>query len=785
MAANNIFTIECSDLPDDVVVVAFRGREALSEPYAIEIGLHTGDAMFNHDDAVLSPATLRFNLGGNAQPYHYHGVLASVELLHEHEGKMLYRCVLVPKLWQLTLTRHSNVWTDTSIDAVIKDVLEWSGLSSDDFELRIDETYDPREIIIQYKESNFAFISRWMERVGMFYFFEQGDSGEKLVIVDGKSYDDPTSGPTVQYSPAAEGDEMAAEAFSTFSSKSRALPANVELWDYDYLNPTLDVKGAHPVATSGGVGEIACYGDDNFLTPGDGDKLAKVRAEQYLATQKVFGGRGRVFHLHAGFPFTLEEHPRSDFCDKNYLITAIDFQGNQGVEGGLGLGMLNIDIDEVYISETTAILDGVQFRAPSRAPWPRIEGYESATVCGEADSEYAQLDDHGRYRVRIKFDESDLGDGKASCWVRQQQPYGGTNEGFHFPLVKNTEVLLWFMGGDCDRPVIAGVAPNVLTQSPVPVNNHTKNVIQTINLNLIEIEDNSDNMYMYFYCPIENTWIHMGVLNEEWNLIINTEGHVHFNFVGLQLIDIQQTLTENVTLDVTFNYDANWYVNLKTNWEVTIAEGDWILKVNTGDVNWTVMGDWIGIIMGDVKFMVLGDVIYTIMGDQKTVIMGDQVETILGDQNHTIIGDQNITICGKQNVNVTSDWKWNVLGHEIQMKASNSTEITVGVKNEVFIGSKTGVHVGSATDIFVGGKTEIFVGQKQAIAIAGEMAMFIGMKMELKAAIEMSIFAALYLQAGASVTIKAVGGLDLEVAGGPKMDVGSINLRTGAITLET
>src|SRR4029077_9582783 len=127
----------------------------------------------------------------------------------------------------------------------------------------------------------------------------------------------------------------------------------------------------------------------------------------------------------------------------------------------------------------------------SDTPWPRIYGFENGTICGAAESEDAQIDDHGRYNVKFKFAESNLKDGKASTWVRMLQPHGGGIEGWHFPLRKGTEVLFTFLGGDPDRPVIAGVVPNALTPSPVTSANHTTNVIQTGGRNRIELEDSA------------------------------------------------------------------------------------------------------------------------------------------------------------------------------------------------------------------------------------------------------------------------------------------------------
>jgi type VI secretion system secreted protein VgrG len=773
--AENLFSISSDALPSDAHVVAFKGSEGLSELYAFEIGILTGDATFNQDDAVLARATLTINLGDEGEPQSFHGVFAAFELVQDYLGRFLYRGVLVPKLWQLTLTKHSNVWVDESIDDIITQVLEWSGLTSDEFSLRLEGSYDKRDFVAQYKESNYAFISRWMEREGMFFFFEHGSDKETMVIVDKKPFDEGTDPQRARYVPLSEGDTMALEAFNTFRCKSSALPAKVELWDYDYLNPTLDVRGAASASPTG-VGEIACFGDDNFLTPNVGNHLAKIRAEEILAKKKVFHARGRVFHMRSGSPFVLEEHPRPDFADKKYLVTHVKHVGNQSTTAEQIQQILEIDQADEYICEVRAIPADIQYRSPDRFPWPRIEGYESATVCGEADSEYAQIDDHGRYKVRIKFDESDLGDGKASAWVRMQQPYGGTNEGFHFPLIKNTEVLLWFMGGDPDRPVIAGVVPNAQTPSPVVNNNHTTNIIQTVNLNLIEIEDTRNEQYIYVYCPVENTFIHMGVLNADFNLILNTEGHAHFNFGGLQVIDVALTLTENVTLDVTFNYDANWICNVKADNNITI-DGDLNLVV-AGDVNWQIGGDWNVVIAGDnnlqiggdQNIQIAGDLNVDVGGDNNTIIAGDQNLTIAGDQNVNITGDQNVTINGKQNIDVTSDWKWNVLGHEIKIKSANSTELTVGLKNEAFIGIKN--------SLFVGGQMNATLAMMMELKAAMAMSLTLGMFLNMKGSMELNLTAGANIAIDAGLKLGIHGGAAISLFGGVKFQLeGGIELK--------
>jgi type VI secretion system secreted protein VgrG len=186
--------------------------------------------------------------------------------------------------------------------------------------------------------------------------------------------------------------------------------------------------------------------------------------------------------------------------------------------------LTGIASDRPYGVEVTAIPAKVQFRAESKTAWPRIYGYENGTICGPVESEYAQIDEDGRYNVKFKFDESDLKNGKASTWVRMLQPHGGGIEGWHFPLRKGTEVVFTFLGGDPDRPVIAGVVPNAHTPSPVVRANHTTNVIQTGGRNRLELEDKAGHQRITLQTPYANTRLRMGAPNSHYNLILATDG---------------------------------------------------------------------------------------------------------------------------------------------------------------------------------------------------------------------------------------------------------------------
>jgi len=519
----DLFTIRSSALPETTTVAGFQGTEGISRLYALELYLFVGAEGQQLDlaDVVGTKATLQIDRQDDRPPFVFHGIFAAFELLHETDERSLFRATLVPQLWHLTKTRHSRIFTDMSVPEILREVLEEGGLNSDDFAFELLDRYPPQEHVCQYQESSFDFICRWMEREGMYFYFRHGEVSEQLVITDNRSFHPELDEKGVRFFALGGSDVTAKEALSTFTCKHQALTGGVRLRDYDYGRPTLDVSGSAAVSRVG-LGEINVHGG-RFFSPEEGKRLAAIRAEELLAREVVYRGSGNALHLRSGYRFKLREHPRAAF-DMEYLAIAVEHQGNQAIHAPVLRALTGIEGSEVYRVEVQAIPAKVQFRAESRAPWPRIYGSENGTICGPAESEYAQIDEAGRYRVKFNFDESDLKDGKASTWVRMLQPHGGSVEGWHFPLRKGTEVLFTFLGGDPDRPVIAGVVPNLLTPSPVTRGNHTTNVIQTGGRNRFELEDKAGQERITLQTPYCDTMLRMGAPNAGHNMILRTDG---------------------------------------------------------------------------------------------------------------------------------------------------------------------------------------------------------------------------------------------------------------------
>jgi len=614
----DVFTIHSSALPKGTRVVGFRGAEGISRLYAFEIHLTLGpdeaDA-FELSSAVGAKGSLVLDRQDGRPPFSFHGIFSEIAFVHhQQDGRALVRAVLVPRLWRLTQTHHSRIFTQQSIPDIIKKTLEDGGLTSADYSLHLSEQYPPEEHVCQYRESNFDFISRWMEREGIYYFFEQGDDGEKLIIADNKSAHDDLVSTPVRFFALAGADATAEECLQTFVCRHRSLPASVRLKDHDYAKPALDVSGSAPVSKTG-LGEISVHGA-RFFTPQAGKRLAQLRAEEILAREQVLTGSGSAFYLRAGYTFSLQDHPRSSF-DAKYLVTEVEHYGNQGASTPELRRLTGLALDEVYHVDVTAIPAAVQFRAEGRTAWPRIYGTEHGIIDGEAESEYAQLDDHGRYAVRFAFDESDLGDGKASTRVRMMQPHGGGVEGWHFPLRKGTEVLFTFLGGDPDRPVIAGVVPNAHTPSPVTKANHTRNVIQTGGRNRFEIEDKHGFERITLSTPHSNSMIRMGSPNADHNMIIRTDGHTLLDAGADWDVTVGNDLSEYVAGLADETYQGP---HVTQSWSTRTIE---------------IGGPYYQTCHSSVVRKVYAGASTTVNGDESLTVQGNQSLTVAGSVHHT------------------------------------------------------------------------------------------------------------------------------------------------------
>ncbi|MCI5166314.1 MAG: type VI secretion system tip protein VgrG [Candidatus Electrothrix sp. GM3_4] len=687
------FTSKATD-KDSFAVVSFKGFEAISKPYQFEIVLVSEKTDIDPLQVLQNPALFTIHRD-NEQDVIFNGILIQFEETQEFNGYLFFKAVLTPKLQWLSLTHHNQVFLDQKAWEIMEAALKDGGLVSGiDFEFRLKNKYQPFEYICQYDESHLNFIARWAEREGIYYFFEQTEQGEKVVFTDTNiSQTDLLLGKDLTYHPQSGLDSLhTKEVVRNFLCKHSLLPQKIFLKDYNYRKPSLAMEGSAEVDLDG-RGENYIYGE-HFPTPEEGDRLAKIRAEELLCRKSLFFGKSSVPFIVPGFTFDLQEHYQKIY-NRKYLITDVNHEGHQ--TGYLISGMTAVlehrDEQMFYSNTFTAIYSDAQFRAERTAVKPKISGTINAKIDAATSGQYAELDDQGRYKVILPFDRSGRSSGKASAWCRMMQPYSGADYGMHFPQHKGGEVLLTFIDGDPDRPIIAGAVPNPETKTPVTTGNQTKCVVRTGGGNQIHTEDEDGKQSLKLYSPTENSEIRIGAPDPDDSpgIRIFTEANEDVVVEGERKLtvdkDNKETIKGKETIEIT--QDRTKTVNGKEKIFVkkkqeSYIKGGRVMQVSTG---------------GDTTTIYDGQN-HTVHGDRTVTIHGKETRIDEGHE-HTINGDRTFTVTGKQTRTIASEedfWQ----GPKKDFHGGLKNEIFIGEKNSLTIASDNAIKIASVLDIFLG-----------------------------------------------------------------------------------
>ncbi|AGP41812.1 type VI secretion system Vgr family protein [Sorangium cellulosum] len=462
--------IELAGLSSDVLQLnSLSGREAISQLFAFDVEVACpNEAAVDGQAFAGESVALVFERDG-VELRRIHGMVAEV---HDRLATLLdhraYRLRIVPRAHRLTLVETTEITMNKAVPEIIKQKLELVGLSGSDVDFRLMGSYPQREFSVQYQETDFAFICRLAEHVGISFFFEHQDGQDTMVFTDDASGFKPAAGAaaSVQFRERGETRDV-----FEIAATSRIVPSVFVARDYNYRQPMLDLTAEHvlPAGYAGGVIEFGGH----YKTPAEGKVLAQIRAEERQATQLVYTGRSAVCGIGAGARSTLEGHPNLEGLE--LLFVEVEHQATQPA-GGWGGG----EAPQRYVNTFRAIPSKNTFRPPRVTPVPRISGVVTGIVDAGpgGGGNDAQIDDQGRYMVRFLFDTGAAG-GLTSRPVRMLQNHAGANYGTHFPLKPGTEVLIAFVNGDPDRPVIVGAAPNPLTPSPVNSANRSTHRIKT------------------------------------------------------------------------------------------------------------------------------------------------------------------------------------------------------------------------------------------------------------------------------------------------------------------
>jgi type VI secretion system secreted protein VgrG len=456
-------TIESSDFScDGLEVHKLSGSEAIGRLYDFQIEVvsshHDGP---NLDGIAGSRITVTMERhAGASKGWHgvrkIHGMVAEVEdMLATQVDLHVYRLRVVPRAFALTLVEIQDIYMNLSVPDIIKQKFQHVALG-DEMEMRLFGNYPPRDFIVQYKESDLAFVSRLAEHLGVSFYFQHGDAADTMVFTDNSSGFQQVDGTQSILFGVHEADA----AVYRLTSTRRMVPAYYAVRDYNYRTPTVDITGEHELSDTF-VGGVVEYGT-HHKTPDEAKTMAEIRAQERFSGQLVYTGKSGVPSLSAGMRVTIVDHPDKGSLD--LLITEVEHEAQVVVSAR------SQSEEPGYTNTFRAIPADRTYRPPRVTPKPRIAGLVTGIVDpGPAgpEAKYAQIDEQGRYLVRFLFDTTPPGERPISRRVRMVQNHAGPNYGTHFPLHPGVEVVVGFVDGDPDRPVIVGAVPNPIKSSPV------------------------------------------------------------------------------------------------------------------------------------------------------------------------------------------------------------------------------------------------------------------------------------------------------------------------------
>jgi type VI secretion system secreted protein VgrG len=437
-------------------VVDFSAREEISTPFEVDLTLATRDdeEEVTFDDVVGEVGLLTiFGLTTDSER-HFHGIVSRFWQTGSTGRFFLYKATLVPSLWLLSLAQDCRIFQEKEVKEIIEDVLTDAGITSDRFEFRLQGSYDKTDYCVQYRETDLNFISRLAEAEGIFYFFEHEEDSHLLVFADSAGLYQPIQGDKNDDNQVeiafrtGTGMVVTQETIQTVAQSRQVSPGKVSLKDFNFLKPSAKLLRHKEAKTHAEIEQYDYPGD--YIEDGRGDSLANIRLDEGRTFLEVIEGQSNCPRLIPGFTFKLTEHDLSSF-EKDYLLTGVSHFGSQPqvLEEQAGTEGFS------YSNQFSGIPSDVVYRPLRKTPKPIVQGIQTAIVVGPAGEEI-YTDEHGRVKVQFHWDRVGEKDEKSSCWIRVSQIWAGAGWGaMHIPRI-DQEVVVDFLEGDPDKPLITG-----------------------------------------------------------------------------------------------------------------------------------------------------------------------------------------------------------------------------------------------------------------------------------------------------------------------------------------
>jgi len=455
--ATRILTLTTTLGVDVLLLRGMTATEHLSAPFEYELELVSERPDLRAEELLGTPATVSLQLPAGGHRY-FNGYLNRFTQGSYDEVGTRYSATLVPWLWFLSRRSDCRIFQDQTVPDIVATVFRDHGFT--DFEARLSASYRPWTYCVQYRESDLAFVSRLLEHEGIYYFHEHSDGKHLLVLADSRSAHAPAPGyATVPFYPP--GQTQLREHLDAWTLVSAVRPGAFAHSSYDFTAPrkSLLARSSAPKAHAHAGLEVFDYQGD-YTQSSEGGDYARIRLEEAQAGYAIAQAAGDARGLSSGGLFTLSGHPHAE-QNSEYLIVAAHYTLHSDAFRSSGAA----GTAPVYRCSLSALTADVPYRPARSTPKPTVQGPQTAHVVGKAGEEI-WTDQHGRVKVQFHWDRYGQADETSSCWIRVSHPWAGKGWGaVAIPRI-GQEVVVDFLEGDPDQPIITGRVYNGDTMPP-------------------------------------------------------------------------------------------------------------------------------------------------------------------------------------------------------------------------------------------------------------------------------------------------------------------------------
>ena len=754
--------------PDQLLPYKMTATEELGRLFRYELELLSPDPAIKLEDLLGKPMSVSVDLPDGKTRW-FNGLVTRFAYTGRVGRWAKYEATLRPWLWFLTRAQDCRIFGNGSegsakpVPDIVKQVFRKHGFS--DFKEKLQGSYLPRTYCVQYRESDFDFVSRLLEEEGIYYGFRHEEGKHTLEFFDAPgSHEALEAYAELPFIPPSEQTKQREDHIYEWFLTQEVQSGGYETKDFEFVTPLVDltstISGAkpHPYGAMQVYDPPGGYVEPYEVAGGDGsDKDAqdrgraysKLRLEEMLARYEIVHGMGNATGLAAGDTFTLKDHSRED-QNGEYLVLStrheLQVAGYEGLQDGLKETVLQCGF--------TLMPSDVPFRPARVTPRPMITGPQTATVTGKSGEEI-WTDKHGRVKVHFHWDRLNSEDENSSCWMRVAQVWAGQNWGGVTIPRMGQEVIVEFLEGDPDRPIVTGRVYNGKQTHPYGLpESATQSGLKSrsskgggpANFNELRFEDKKGSEQVYLHAEKDQS-------NVVENDMATSVGHDQTLVVG-------HDQTNTIHHDMTSTVDNNQVLHVKVNQTETV-DGNQSITVNSNRDEHIVAS----------RSLAVGANKSETVGGNKTIgVSGDNARTIGGSDTLTVSGARTMSISGKLDETVAGAMSVTV-ANKFSQDVLLTSSLTAGVSVSTTAGTSVSTTAGTDIKHEANGGVSIAAGKGYALKAADDIAGEAGKKIMFSAADEITIGtgdASITLKKDGTITIK---GKDITVQGSGKINV--------------